>query len=115
MQFLRHIERTRLLVHLVDVSDFSGREPSEDFDVILQELAQFSAELTKKPMIVVASKIDACQDPSRIEAVRAKAAERGLPFHEISSVTGAGIEELRYAMSSQLFSQTEHDKISVGS
>jgi GTP-binding protein len=114
-QFLRHVERTRLLVHLVDVSDFSGREPGEDFDVILDELAQFSAELTKKPMIVVASKIDACQDRSRIEAVRAKAAERGLPFHEISSVTGTGIEELRYAISSQLFSNTEQDKISVGS
>jgi GTP-binding protein len=115
MQFLRHIERTRLLVHLVDVSDFSGREPGQDFDVILEELGQFSAELTKKPMIVVASKIDACQHRSRIEAVRAKAAQRGLPFHEISSVTGAGIEELRYLISSQLFSNAEQDKISVGS
>ena len=66
-------------------------------------------------MIVVASKIDACQDTSRIEAVRAKADEHGLPFYEISSVTGAGIEELRYAISSQLFSNTEQDKISVGS
>jgi GTPase len=115
MQFLRHVERTRLLVHLVDASDFSGREPGEDFDIILRELGEFSAELAKKPMIVVASKIDACQDPSRIEAVRAKAAEHGLLFHEISSVTGAGIEELRYLISSQLSSHTEQDKISVGS
>jgi len=99
----------------VDVSDFSGREPRDDFDVILEELGQFSAELTKKPMIVVASRIDVCQDRSPIEAVRAKAAEHGLPFQEISSVTGAGIEELRYAISSQLFSNAEHDKISVGS
>jgi len=114
-QFLRHIERTRLLVHLVDVSDFSGREPAEDFDIILAELAHFSAELAKKPMIVVASKIDACQDRSRIETVRAKAAKHGLLFHEISSVTGAGIEELRYLISSQLSSHTEQDKISVGS
>jgi GTP-binding protein len=102
IQFLRHVERTRLLVHLVDVSDFSGREPAEDFDVILEELGQFSVELTKKPMIVVASKIDACQDRSRIEAVRAKADEHGFPFHEISSVTGAGVEELRYAIAAKL-------------
>ena len=81
IQFLRHVERTRLLVHLVDVSNFSGRNPAEDFDVILEELGQFSAELIKKPMIVVASKIDACQDPSRIEAVRAKAAEHEMVFY----------------------------------
>ncbi len=104
VQFLRHVERTRLLVHLVDVSDFSGRDPGEDFDIVLEELGQFSVELPKKPMIVVASKIDACQDLTRIEAVRMKAAENRLPFYQISSVTGTGIEELRYAMSSALFS-----------
>lgn len=114
-QFLRHIERTRLLVHLVDVSDFSGRAPAEDFEVILKELAEFSEELVRKPMLVVASKIDACHDPSRIEAVRAKAAEYGMPFYEISSVTGAGIEELRYAMSSRLLESAKQDTISVGS
>lgn len=114
-QFLRHIERTRLLVHLVDVSDFSGRAPAEDFEVILKELAEFSEELVRKPMLVVASKIDACRDPSRIEAVRGKAAEYGLPFYEISSVTGAGIEELRYAMSSRLLEGAKQDTISVGS
>lgn len=114
-QFLRHIERTRLLVHLVDVSDFSGRAPAEDFEVILKELAEFSEELVRKPMLVVASKIDACHDPSRIEAVGAKAAEYGLPFYEISSVTGAGIEELRYAMSSRLLEGAKQDTISVGS
>ena len=69
IQFLRHVERTKLLVHLVDVSEFSGREPAHDFDVILGELREFSEAMLEKPMIVVASKIDACQDPSRIEAV----------------------------------------------
>ncbi len=78
IQFLRHVERTRLLVHMVDVSEFSGREPGEDFEVILRELESFSPELVEKPMLVVASKIDACQTPERIEAVRAKAAEHGL-------------------------------------
>ncbi len=115
IQFLRHVERTRLLVHLVDVSDFSGRDPAHDFDVILQELASFSEELPTKPMIVVASKIDACQDVSRIQAVEQKAAAHGLPFYSISSATGSGIEELRFAMSAQLFHEPENATISVGS
>src|SRR5438067_1766567 len=107
IQFLRHVERTRLLVHLVDVSDFSGREPGEDFDVILEELGKFSTELTKKQMIVVASKIDACQDRSRIEAVRALATARGLAYLEISSVTGEGIETLKYAIAERVLAPSE--------
>jgi GTPase len=114
-QFLRHIERTKLLVHMVDVSDFSGRDPAHDFDVILDELRQFSEELVQKPMIVVASKIDACQDHSRIDAVRRKAHEHGFDFYCISSVTGAGIEELRYAISDRLLEKAENATISVGS
>jgi GTP-binding protein len=115
VQFLRHVERTRLLVHLVDVSDFSGREPAHDFDVILAELRSFSEQLVEKPMIVVASKIDACQDLARIDAVKLKAAEHGFSFHAISSVTGVGIEELRYAISAQLFQTAENATISIGS
>ncbi len=114
-QFLRHVERTRLLVHLVDVSDFSGRDPGRDFEIILRELGEYSEDLAAKPMIVVASKIDACQDASRIETVRSKADERGLEFLAISSVTGAGLEELRYAMSQRLFAPQENDTIAVGS
>src|SRR5207302_2050035 len=101
-RFLRHVERTRLLVHLVDVSDFSGRDPGHDFDVILTELRSFNEDLAAKPMLVVASKIDACQDSSRIDAVRIKAQQHGLPFFQISSATGAGIDELRFEMSSRL-------------
>ncbi len=115
IQFLRHVERTKLLVHLVDVSEFSGREPAHDFDVILGELAAFSQEMPAKPMIVLASKIDACQDPARIEAVRAKARAHGSPFFAISSVTGAGIEELRFAMSTALFDHEKDATISIGS
>ncbi len=115
IQFLRHVERTRLLVHLVDVSDFSGREPAHDFDVILGELREFSEEMLKKPMIVVASKVDACQDPERIEAVRKKAHAHGSKFLQISSVTGAGIEELRFAMSAVLFAPGKDATISNGS
>jgi GTPase len=115
MQFLRHIERTRLLVHLVDVSDFSGRDPAHDFDVILEELRRFNPSVAAKPMIVVASKIDACQDSTRIEAVQRKAGECNFPFFAISSVTGKGIEELRFAISDRLFQTTPEVTLSVGS
>src|SRR4051794_28208500 len=98
IQFLRHVERTRLLVHLVDVSESTGRDPVHDFEVILTELASFSEELAAKPMFVVASKIDVAQDPERIESLRLIAEQRQLPFYRISSVTGEGIEELKYAM-----------------
>ncbi|MCU1293617.1 MAG: small GTP-binding protein [Bryobacterales bacterium] len=113
IQFLRHVERTTVLVHLVDVSDFSGRDPAHDFDIILEELASFSVALTEKPMIVVANKIDACQDPNRIEAVKAKADERGFEFHAISAVTGDGLEALRYAIAARLF--TEADNVTIAS
>ncbi len=114
-QFLRHIERTRLLVHMVDVSDTSGRDPANDFDVILGELAKFNDDLTLKPMIVVATRIDMCQDTSRIAAVKAKADEHGLPFYAISSVTGKGLEELRYAMGATLFPVPDVAEVSIGS
>jgi GTP-binding protein len=98
IQFLRHIERTRLLAHLVDVSEFSGRDPVDDFDVVMEELASFSEALMEKPMIVVATKIDAAQDPDRIARLREHAAARGFPFYEISSVTGEGIDALKRAI-----------------
>jgi GTP-binding protein len=96
--FLRHVERTRLLLHLVDVSESSGRDPVHDFEVILTELASFSEALMQKPMFVVATKIDVMQDPSRIESLERVARQRDLPFFRISSVTGEGIEALRFAM-----------------
>jgi GTP-binding protein len=102
MQFLRHIERTRLLAHLVDVSEASGREPAHDFETVMAELASFSEDLAAKPMIVVATKMDAAQDPARVESLRRIAADRGLAFFEISSVTGQGLDELRYAMAERV-------------
>jgi len=102
IQFLRHIERTRLLVHLVDVSDASGRDPVEDFETVLHELASFSEDLVAKPMLVVASKMDAAQDLERVEELRGLAADRGLPFFEISSATGMGIEKLKFAMAERV-------------
>ena len=96
--FCRHIERTRLLVHLVDVSEATGRDPVDDFRIVMEELEGFSPDLVRKPMFVVASKVDVAQDPGRIEELKALAAEQHLPFYEISSVTGQGIEGLKYNM-----------------
>src|SRR5271170_1692374 len=98
VQFLKHIERTRLLAHLVDVSESSGRDPVQDFEVVMTELASFSESLMEKPMIVVATKLDAAQDPERIASLEHLAAERGLPFYKISSLTGEGIEALKHAV-----------------
>src|SRR6204780_840094 len=98
VQFLRHVARTRLLVHLVGVSEGTGRDPVDDFRIVMEELEGFSPDLVRKPMFVVASKVDVAQDKARIEALKALAAEKHLPFYEISSVTGQGIEDLKYNM-----------------
>jgi GTP-binding protein len=108
-QFLRHIERTRLLVHMVDVSESSGRDPVEDFRVVMEELASFREELAQKPMFVVASKIDVAQDPGRIARLKSLATSKGLPFYEISSVTGQGIEGLKYEMAQIVANPVEED------
>ena len=97
-QFLRHIERTRLLAHLVDVSEATGRDPVHDFEVVMGELASFSEDLAHKPMILVAAKIDAAQDPERVASLEKLARSRGLAFFKISSVTGEGIDALKRAM-----------------
>jgi GTP-binding protein len=98
IRFLRHVERTRLLAHLVDISEATGRDPVHDFEVVMAELASFSEDLAKKPMVVVATKLDVAQDPARLDSLRQMAAEKNLPFYAISSVTGQGVEELKYAI-----------------
>jgi len=98
IQFLRHIERTRLLAHLVDVSEATGRDPVHDFEIVMGELASFSEDLARKPMVVVATKLDAAQDPERIASLERLARERGIGFFKISSVTGEGIDALKRAM-----------------
>jgi GTPase len=101
-QFLRHIERTRVLAHLVDVSDSSDRpDPVEDFRVINNELANFTDgsehPLAEKPMIVVATKIDAV-NPAKLKKLAGYAKRRKLEFHAVSAVTGEGIDELKWAL-----------------
>src|SRR5579864_5508557 len=101
-QFLRHIERTRLLVHLVDVSDSSGRDDvTKDVVVILGELASFGAGLDEKPMIMVASKIDAV-NKDKLASLKRYCKKRKLKLYEISAVTGKGIEALKYAMAEEV-------------
>ena len=98
MQFLRHIERTRLLVHLVDVSDASGRpEPTKDYEVITNELANFGAGLDSKPTIVVASKIDAA-NKDKLAKLKRYCKRKKLELFAISAVTGEGVDELMWEM-----------------
>jgi GTP-binding protein len=103
-QFLRHLERTRVLVHLVDVSAASGRDPVHDFDVIERELALFESQpaeggperprLADKPRIVAATKIDILDEPERLARLRAHVERMGMPLVPISAVTGEGLDVL---------------------
>jgi GTPase len=102
IRFLKHVERTRLIAHLVDTSDANDHDPVRDFEIIERELAAFSPGLAEKPMIVVATKLDATADRTRLEELRAFAAKRGLEFHAISSATGEGVVELVRAIANAL-------------
>ncbi|MGI4755360.1 MAG: GTPase ObgE [Janthinobacterium lividum] len=98
IQFLKHIERTSVIVHLVDVSDGSGRhDPVEDYKIITAELKSFDPALAEKPTVLVAAKEDVA-DPAKLKKLRAMAKRKKLAFYEISAVTGAGIEALKYAV-----------------
>src|SRR5262249_7901876 len=101
-RFLRHVERTRLLVHLIDTSDFTDADPVRAFAIINNELLAFSRELGEKPMIVAASKLDATSDRARLEELRDFCAQRDLPFHAISAATGEGVRDLVLAIAGRL-------------
>src|SRR5687767_7267940 len=101
-RFLRHIERTTLLLHLVDVSSFSGREALADYRAVNHELAAYNLELAKRPQIVVATKIDALEEPERLESLKRQAEIDGKLFFAISSVTNKGVRELIHAVAAKL-------------
>jgi GTPase len=94
IRFLRHVERTRLLVHLIDTSDMAEMDPVKAFEIIEGELGAFSEKLLEKPMIVVATKLDATTDQTRLEELRKFCGKKGLEFHAISAPTGDGVQEL---------------------
>ncbi|MGD9629836.1 MAG: GTPase ObgE [Pyrinomonadaceae bacterium] len=93
-RFLRHIERTKLILHLVDISSFSGRDPVEDYRIINKELAAYNQDLADRPQIVVAAKIDSLDEPERLERLRKQAKKDKKPFFAISSVANTGVREL---------------------
>jgi len=93
-RFLRHLSRTAVLVHLLDLSGLSGRDPLADFDALNRELALASPELAAKPQIVVAGKLDLAETRERLPRVRAALAARGITLHAVSGATGEGTREL---------------------
>ena len=101
-RFLRHIERTKLLLHLVDVSSASGRDAVNDYDVINRELEAYDPRLAERTQFVVATKIDALDEPARLESLRERAQQEGRPFFAISAVAGTGVRELLLAIAREL-------------
>jgi len=99
-KFLKHIERTKVLVHLIDVSQ--PRDPVQDFKTLLRELELFNSDLARRRQVVLASKIDALHDPRSLTRLKIMCARRKIPFHAISSVTGRGIPELVHLLARML-------------
>ena len=100
--FLRHIDRCRLLIHVVDISGSEGRDPVEDFEAINAELAEYSPELATRPMLVAGNKVDIAQDREGLEALRAHVEALGLPFFELSAAAHQGTRELMWAAAEKL-------------
>lgn len=109
-RFLRHIERTKVLLHLVDVSSTSGRDAVQDYETINRELAAYTIDLSSREQIVVATKIDALDEPERLEALRLRALADGKTFLAISSVANRGLRELVNAMTSRLDELTNSER-----
>ena len=101
-RFLRHIERTKLLLHLVDVSSVSGRDAVSDYETVNRELASYNEELATRPQFVVATKLDALDDPERLASLKQRAHDDGKLVFAISSATGGGVRELVNAVAAKL-------------
>ena len=103
IRFLRHIERTKMLVHIVDVSPYSGRDPLEDYRVIMKELEAFSPEVAARPQVLAANKIDLLgRDKTRLDRLRRMAARKKIPFFAISALTRQGLKPLVAALARTL-------------
>ena len=101
-RFLKHVERTRIIAHLIDTSDAAEHDPIKAFEIIVNELREFSEDLAAKPMIVVATKLDATTDKKHLETLRKFCKKRKLEFHAISSASGEGIREVVRALADTL-------------
>ena len=102
LKFLRHIERTRLLLHVIDVAGTEGRDPVEDFQKINNELKKYSEKLSKKMQIIAANKIDVMQNEENYQKLEKVAKENGYEIYKISAVTGEGLKEMFSRISSKL-------------
>ena len=106
-QFLRHLERTKVLVHLVDVSGATGRNPVDDFETVRAELTLFDPAFAAKPQIVAANKVDAMDDAKGAKDLEKRAKKLKLPFFRISGVTGEGVPALLEAAWKHLAAERE--------
>jgi GTPase len=113
-RFLRHVERTKLLLHLVDVSSLSGRDAVGDYETINRELAAYDARLAARPQIVVATKVDALDEPARLESLRQQAEADGRAFYAISSATRQGVKELVSAVARALDEADDPARLDAG-
>ena len=111
LQFLRHIERTRLLLHVIDVSGLEGRDPVQDFKIINEELKKYSEKLSKRKQIIVANKIDSMQDESLYKNLEKLAKKLNLEIYKISAATGEGLKELFRNVSEELKKLPKEDII----
>ena len=112
-RFLSHLERTKVLVHVIDVSSSTGRDPVSDFEVISRELALFPGRdasgerLIDKPMIAAANKIDALDEPGRLESLQQHLQSAGVPLYPVSAATGEGLDRLLEAVWRELATARE--------
>lgn len=113
IQFLRHIERTRLLLHVIDVSGIEGRNPVQDFNTINEELKQYSEKLSQRKQIIVANKVDSMQDENLYQELEKMAKEKGLEIYKISAATKQGVKELMIHVSEVLKTLPKEDLVEV--
>ena len=113
LQFLRHIERTRLLLHVIDVSGSEGRNPVQDFNTINEELKKYSEKLSQRTQIIVANKVDILQDESLYQELEKTAKEHNMEIYKISAATGDGIPELLKHVSEVLKTLPKEDLLEI--
>ena len=113
LEFLRHIERTRLLLHVIDVSGQEGRNPVEDFNTINAELKKYSEKLAKRKQIIVANKIDSMQDETLYQELEKMAKEKQIEIFKISAVTGEGVDSLLQHVASVLKTLPKEDIVEI--